>query len=111
MSKDTKLLPSFVGKLGHFYVLRNEGLNNPDISIKYLVYPSTAAYNNRSATPDYMDALAALADFYHEIAICPQTLTTTWPADRDETDTGQTPARNIWTARFKQAREGQRHAA
>ena len=110
MHKSNHLPTSFVGKGGHFYVLRNEGLSNPNVPKMYAVYSSINAYNHRSETPFFASIEAVLSDFDHEVSICPETLKTTWPADRDETDSGLTPARN-WANRLKKAREGRRYVA
>jgi hypothetical protein len=109
--KDTTLPTSFVGRTGRFYVIRNEGLSNPLIPVKYAVRSSVDAYNNRSETPYYLDALEALTDFSHKVKIDPVSLTTNWPADKDETDIGLTPRRNVWTNRFQRAKEARTHAA
>jgi hypothetical protein len=99
--QEQKLIPdSFVGRTENFYVLRNEGRQLPR---KYARYASTEAYNDRAEVPVYVDAVAALADFVHEVKIYPESLTTTpptYPAEQDETDLGLTPARQLWAARF-----------
>ena len=109
----TNLPTSFVGRTERFYILRNEGLA---IARKYAVYPNVKAYDTRSTTPEYIPAVDALPDFCHAEKIYPESLTTTppsYPADRDETDYGLTPERNIiaWHNKFQQAVEGHNHAA
>lgn len=114
MSKFNDLPTAFVGKAEHLYILRNEGLTNRDIPKKYAVYSSTNAYNTRSETPDFIDAADALADFNHEIKIYQESLTTTPPVyetERDETDYGLTPERNIWRNRFHKAKGARSYAA
>lgn len=111
MSEDTTLPTSFVGRTESFYVLRSEGLSNPAIGKKYAVYSSVAAYNQRSEIPYYIPTKDALADFSHAVQICPKSLTTTWATDRDESDLGVTPARNLWLNRFQKAKEANTHAA
>jgi hypothetical protein len=111
MDKDNAIPASFAGKSGKFYVLRNEGLAIPR---KYAAYPNVKAYDTRSETPIYVEAVEALADFDQEVKIYAQNLMTTPPSydpDRDETDMGLTPVRNMWAKRFQLAKEGRSHAA
>lgn len=109
--REGKMPSSFVGKSGRFYVSCPEGwATNP----RYTVRETVEAYNNRSGLIGFVPAAEALADFEQEIRIYPETLTTTpppYPADRDETDLGLTPARNIWAERLARGKGGQRHAA
>ena len=108
--QDNKFPPSFVGKTEQFYVLRNEGLQFPR---KYAMYTSAEAYDTRTEVPLYVDASEALADFAAELPIYAESLTTippAYPADRDATDFGLTPARNLWASRFARAKAAS-HAA
>ncbi|MBO0939957.1 hypothetical protein J2I47_25655 [Fibrella sp. HMF5335] len=79
----------------------------------YARYGTVKAYDNRSEVPVYVGADEALADFLAEVKIYAESLTTTppaYPADRDDTDYGLTPARNLWASRFARAKAS-RHAA
>jgi hypothetical protein len=112
MYKDNPFLPvAFTGRTERFYVLRNEGLQLPR---KYVRYRSEDAYNTRAEVPVYIDAAEALSDFDHEVKIYPESLTTTpptYPVERDETNLGLTPARQLWAARFARDKGRTHHAA
>ena len=108
--KDT-LLTSFVGRSGRFYVACPEGWAT---NARYTVHASVEAYNSRNGLIGFVPAAESLADFEQEISIYPESLTTTppaYPADRDESDLGLTPAHNLWAERFARVKGGQRHAA
>ena len=109
----TSFSPSFIGKTEQFFVLRNEGLTNPAIPRMYARYSTVKAYDNRAEVPVYVSAEDALSDFLADVPIYVESLTTTppaYPADRDDTDYGLTPARNLWASRFASAKAS-RHAA
>lgn len=109
--KDTKPLPSsFLGKSGRFYVACPEGWA---IEPRYTAYVSPESYDTRTGLIGFFPATDAILDFEREIKIYPETLTVSppvYPADRDETDYGLTPAQNLWAERFLRVREGQGNA-
>ncbi|QMW06340.1 hypothetical protein [Spirosoma foliorum] len=71
MSKHTI---AFVGKSGHLYVLRNEGLVYSEIKPQYAKRESIEQYNNRTGWPVYVSADEAMADFDREVTIDPGTM-------------------------------------
>lgn len=108
----TRLPVSFVGKSGRFYIrqCRADGSGHHH---RLTIWPSTDAYDRRMPVLlSFCDAADALSDFSHPVNIYPESLTTTppaYPPDRDETDFGLTPQRNVWRNKLAQTR--QRHAA
>lgn len=110
----TNLPASFVGKSGCFYI-RQRRADGKGYLNRCTVWESIDAYNNRTPGKlQFLDTCDTLADFSHEVKIYSESLTTTPPAyepDRDETDFGLTPERNIWANRFDKAREGRKYAA
>ena len=119
MDKYTHLPTSFVGKSGastpgRFYI-RQARADGSGYTNRLTVWPSVDDYNHRNPVPlTFCDAADAVADFDHEVKVYSESLTTTPPPyepDRDETDFGLTPKRNLWRNRFQQAGEGRPYAA
>ncbi|GAB3539388.1 hypothetical protein [Spirosoma fluminis] len=114
IAKDTALPPSFVGLSGNFYI-RQHRADGSGYSDRVTKWPSVDSYNKRTPVAlEFCDVADALLDFSHELKIYSESLTTTPPVyepDRDESDRGLTPIRNIWADRLQRAREGRSHVA
>lgn len=110
MSKDNKVPTSFVGKTGKFYVRQRRTDGN--FHDRITVWLSVDDYNlRRPSKLTFCNTYEAMSDFDYELSICPQTLTTNWPIDRDETDLGLTPIQSLWAERLHKAKEGRLNAA
>ncbi|CAN5197429.1 hypothetical protein BH09BAC4_BH09BAC4_20700 [soil metagenome] len=112
MDNHPALPTSFVGTTNRFYVLRNEGLNNPAIPKMYMMYTSVEAYNNREETPSLVLAEKVLDDFNYEVEISLTSLTTTIASnekDQDKANSCLISPIQVWQKRFKQQKENRNH--
>jgi hypothetical protein len=110
MDKVKNFPASFAGKTGKFYI-RQRKSDGSGYLHRTTVWDSVEAFNSRTGELSFCDIDDAYDDFSHEVKIHPETLSTNWPAERDETDLGLTPVRNLWAQRFQLAKEGQYYAA